>query len=60
MDTNKDPTTLNEALEHLDKTYKKSSNIRVILGSVYNVNASTKSYAVENKIVGSYKIFLNM
>ena len=37
------PTTLKEALEHLDKTYKKSKNIKVILGGMHEMIKSSKS-----------------
>ena len=36
------PTTLKEALEHLDETYKKLKNIEVILGGIHKMIKSSK------------------
>ena len=42
------PTTLKEALGHLDETYKKSRNIKVILGGMHEVIKLSKALTVEN------------
>ena len=48
------PTTLKEALEHLDKAYKKSKNIKVILGAMHEMIKSSKALEIENEIVKKY------
>ena len=50
----KQPTTLKEALEHLDNAYKKSKNIKVILGGMHKMIKSSKALTVEHEIVKKY------
>ena len=48
------PTTLKEAIDHLDETYKKSKNIKVILGDMLEMIKSSKALKVENEIEKKY------
>jgi len=53
------PTTLKEALEHLDKVNKKSKNIKVILEDMHEMIKSSKALSIENEIVKKYAYLID-